>query len=236
MQEESTILAIMTTSITDNTKTSSTYLNKYIIGLIVGILLLVPSLYIARKHQLTGLSAQIFYFFNNLPDLFKIPSLIVTEALGAAYPIILCIAIPAFYKRFRLAWLFFVTVGGTGVVMTFFKLIAKEPRPAELLNGHLHARAIEVGLNSFPSGHAAVATAMALTLLLILPKAYRWVAVLWIVVVGVSRIYLGVHTLTDVIGGFAIGLIVFCIIQLLPKVIAKPLHLDKDKPLLERGF
>lgn len=214
----------------------ASHTNIYIIGLILGILLLIPTLIMARKHQLNGVSLQIFHFFNNMPDVFKIPSLIATEALGAAYPIILCIAIPAFYKRFRLAWLFFVTVGGTGVMMEFFKLIAKEPRPAALLYGNLHQRAIEVGLNSFPSGHMAVATAMALTLLLILPKAWRWVAVAWMVIVGVSRIYLGVHTLGDVVGGFAIALSVFCVIQLLPKVIAKPLHLDKDKPLLERGF
>ena len=217
-------------------ETATIYPKIYIVGLVLGILLLIPTLIMARKHQLNGVSAQIFYFFNNMPDVFKIPSLIATEALGAAYPIILCIAIPAFYKRFRLAWLFFVTVGGTGVMMEFFKLIAKEPRPAALLNGNLHQRAIEVGLNSFPSGHMAVATAMALTLLLILPKAWRWVAVAWMVIVGVSRIYLGVHTLGDVVGGFAIALSVFCVIQLLPKVIAKPLHLDKDKPLLERGF
>jgi membrane-associated phospholipid phosphatase len=208
----------------------------YITGLIVGILLFLPSLYLARKHQLVGFQARIFYDFNNLPGWYTKPALYLTEALGAGYAIAACIIVPLLFKRFRLAWRFLVTVGGTGVVMEAAKLVAKEPRPAALLQGHLHIRAVETGLNSFPSGHAAVATAMALTLWLILPRAWRWVSIVWIVVVGLSRLYLGVHTATDIIGGFAIGLAVVSAVQLLPGSIARPLHLDNKEPLLKRGF
>jgi glycosyltransferase 2 family protein len=208
----------------------------YIIGLIIGILLFLPCLYIARKHQLTGLQARLFYDFNNLPGWYTKPALWLTEALGAGYPIAVCVLIPLAYKRFRLAWRFFVTVGATGVLMEIAKLIAKEPRPAALLHGHLHIRAVETGLDSFPSGHAAVATAMALTLWLILPSKWRWVSVLWIVIVGISRMYLGVHTATDILGGFAIGLAVACAVELLPLAIAKPLRLDSPKKLLDKGF
>ncbi len=208
---------------------------SYIIGLIIGLLLLVPTLLIARQHQLSGLQARIFYDFNNLSDVFKVPALIITEGLGAAYPIAICLLVPLLYRRFRLAWLFFVTVGGAGVLSQIAKKIAQEPRPMALLHGQFHQRAVESGLNSFPSGHEAVATAMALTLWFILPKKWRWLSIAWIVVVGVSRIYLGVHTLNDVLGGFAIGLAVVCAVRLLPPVIARPLHLDIDKPLLDRA-
>lgn len=216
--------------------TANNYPTSYIVGFVVGLLLLIPSLILARHHQLTGLQARIFYDFNNLSDVFKVPALIITEGLGAAYPIAICLLLPLVLKRYRLALLFLVTVGGTGVVMEIAKMITKEPRPFTLLRGQIHQRAVESGLNSFPSGHEAVATAMALTLWLVLPKKWRWLSVVWIVIVGVSRMYLGVHGLNDIVGGFAIGLAAVCFVRLLPPAIAKPLHLDKDKPLLERGF
>lgn len=212
------------------------YPRAYIAGLIIGVVLFIPSLLIAHAHQLPGVQRSIFYDLNNLPNYFRLPALWVTEGLGAGYPIAVCIIVPALFKRWRLAWRFFVTVGGTGVVMELAKIIAKEPRPYVLLHGHLHQRAIETGLNSFPSGHEAVATAMALTLWLILPRAWRWLSVFWILIVGVSRLYLGVHAPVDIIGGFAIGLMAVCVVRLLPPPLAKWLHLDNDKPLLEPGF
>ncbi|MEO8104820.1 MAG: phosphatase PAP2 family protein [Candidatus Saccharibacteria bacterium] len=220
---------------TENSQASS-YPTAYLIGLVIGILLLIPTLLIARQHQLDGLQARIFYDFNNLSDGFKLPALLFTEGLGSGYPIALCVLIPLLFKRYRLAWRFFVSAAATGVAMEIVKIIAKEPRPIALLHGRIHERAVETGLNSFPSGHQAIATALALTLWFILPKKWRWLAIVWIVAIGISRIYLGVHTLNDVIGGLAIGLAVVCVIRLLPLAIAKPLHLDNAPALLKRGF
>jgi membrane-associated phospholipid phosphatase len=120
--------------------------------------------------------------------------------------------------------------------MEIGKMIAKEPRPAALLNGNLHIRAVETGLNSFPSGHVAIATALSLTLWLILPRAWRWVCVAWILIVGFSRLYLGVHTPLDILGGFTIGLAVVCAIQLLPQHLAKLLRLENDRILERNSF
>lgn len=212
------------------------YPTSYIVGFVIGLVLFVVTLVMAHAHQLNGWQARLFYDFDNLPNGFTKPALWVTEGLGAGYPIALCILIPLLFKRFRLAWRFLFTVGGTGVVMEAAKLITKEPRPYVLLHNHLHVRASELGLNSFPSGHVAVATAMALTLWLILPRAWRWVSVLWIVVVAVSRLYLGVHQPIDIVGGFAIGLMAVCFVRLLPESIAKPLHLDDEAALLDRGW
>ena len=226
----------MSADTADTKSKPSDYPTAYIAGFIIGFLLFVVSLAMAHAHQLGGLQTRIFYDLNNLGGGFTKPALWVTEGLGAAYPIAACILIPLLFKRYRLAWRFFVVVGGTGAVMEAAKLIAKEPRPIVLLGGHVHQRAVELGLTSFPSGHEAVATAMALTLWLVLPKAWRWLSVLWIAVVAVSRIYLGVHLPIDVVGGFAIGLMLVCFIRLLPPKIAKPLHLDDESALLERGW
>ncbi|HET9098542.1 MAG TPA: phosphatase PAP2 family protein [Candidatus Saccharimonadales bacterium] len=213
------------------------YPRSYIFGLIVGIILFLPALYIASKHNLSGLQLSIFRDLNNLSDTFKYPALILTEGLGAAYPIIICVLVPLLIKRYRLAWRFFATAGGAGVVMEIAKKIAKEPRPAALLHGNLHVRAVETGLNSFPSGHETIATALALTLWIILPRKWRWLSILWIIIVGLSRIYVGDHTPDDIIGGFAVGLISVCVVRLLPPKIARVFRLDDDKSsLLDKGF
>lgn len=218
------------------TRPRPNYPIAYIIGFIVGLLFFAVSLLIAHAHQLNGWQARLFYDFNNLPNGYTAPALWITEGLGAGYPIAICILVPLLLKRYRLAWRFFVTVGGTGVVMEAAKLIAKEPRPYVLLHNHLHVRAVELGLNSFPSGHEAVATAMALTLWLILPRAWRWLSIFWILIVAVSRLYLGVHQPIDIIGGFAIGLMAVCFVRLLPERVAKALHLDNEAGLLDRGW
>lgn len=207
---------------------------KYIIGFVIGVILFIPTLLIAHTHLLTGLQARIFYDFDNLPNGFRIPALGVTEGLGSAIPIAICVAIPFFLKRFRLAWRFAFTSGGAALVAEIAKKLTNEPRPIVMLHGHLHQRAVETG-PGFPSGHETAATALALTLWLILPKKWRWLSIFWILIVAVSRLYLGVHTPADIIGGFSIGLMSVCFVQLLPTSLARKIYLYKGAKLLQKG-
>jgi membrane-associated phospholipid phosphatase len=209
------------------------YPKSYIIGLIIGVIIFIPSVIIGSMHQLSGFQASIFYYFNNLPNYLDTPTYLVTEIL-AIYAIPLCILISLLYKKFRLAWRFFVVVGGAGLVTEIIKHIVKEPRPVHLLNGHIHARVAETGYTSFPSGHVTVAVAMALIVWTILPKKWRWVSILWILLVAFSRLYLGAHTPNDLVGAFAVGLISVCVVRLLPYNFAKILKLDTKVPLLSR--
>lgn len=212
------------------------YPKAYVAGIIIGVILLIPFLLIAAKHQLVGVQAQIFHDVNNLilPSFIAKAMLFISNLLGI-YAIAIVIGVSAALKRFRLAWRFFFTVGGSTVVFYTIKHIINEPRPYIMLHNHLHIRALETG-PAFPSGHETAATAMALTLWFVLPRKWRWLAFVWIIVVGFSRLYLGVHTPGDLVGGFAVGLISVCFVRLLPNKIAKPLHLDMEKSLSEKGW
>ncbi|MDD3140911.1 MAG: phosphatase PAP2 family protein [Lachnospiraceae bacterium] len=59
---------------------------------------------------------------------------------------------------------------------------------------------------SFPSGHTCASFAVAGIYFKMLPKKYGLSAIILAVLIGFSRLYVGVHYPTDVLGGLIIGL------------------------------
>jgi undecaprenyl-diphosphatase len=58
---------------------------------------------------------------------------------------------------------------------------------------------------SFPSGHTTAAFEIGVALFLVLNKKYSWIFPVFSALVGLSRIYLMVHYVTDVLGGVLVG-------------------------------
>lgn len=156
------------------------------------------------------------------PDVARIAR-IVTELGGMRFqlPVIIAAAIwLAVRREFRsLAALIAITGGGRALV-EFQKMQTDRVRPEDF--EHL----VEIQSLSFPSGHAANATMAWLTLALLLTKGPRarplavWAAVWIALAVGISRIVLGVHWPSDVIGGWAFA--VFWIILCMRLAVARP--------------
>ncbi len=115
-----------------------------------------------------------------------------------------------YFKNRRLAIWYALTVAmGAGVLNQLLKFFFQRPRPSAF--EHL---VVQHGF-SFPSGHAmgSVITYGALLFLIIrlssnwkLPLISAVVLIPLIGLIGISRIYVGVHYPSDVIGGYSLGL------------------------------
>lgn len=99
---------------------------------------------------------------------------------------------------------------GAGLLTEVLKLVIRRPRPPAAATFHEYSW-------SFPSGHALgslIGYGMLAYVLIVLwvhrPRAQLAVAVaaaLLIVAIGLSRLYLGVHYFSDVVGGYAAGVL-----------------------------
>ena len=110
-----------------------------------------------------------------------------------------------------------VAVGGAWVAVPVLKLVFDRPRP-QLSEW----RALYAAASSYPSGHATMAMVLLVVLAYIIHRlaadrrpvriAALLVAALLVLLVGLSRLYLGVHYPTDVLAGYAVGFAwaVFC--------------------------
>ncbi len=105
------------------------------------------------------------------------------------------------------AFLGLAIVGGQ-VISGLAKFGFDRPRP------DLVSHAVEVSSSSFPSGHSMMAAVTYLTLAVMLGRAeprasirrfYIVLAGILALLVGVSRVYLGVHWPSDVLAGWSLG-------------------------------
>ena len=132
---------------------------------------------------------------------------IIADTYQSAIITILIVAFLYIKKHYRETLFLAITMSACGIAMPLLKNIFSRERPD-------FYRLIEISGYSFPSGHTTSATTMYLTLaivvLSIMNKLNKYfifsIAVIGIVIIGSSRIYLGVHYPTDVMAGICLGI------------------------------
>ena len=85
---------------------------------------------------------------------------------------------------------------------------------------------------AYPSGHTAYAVALVACATVLVRAGVHWaariaavtVAVILVVVVGLTRIYLRAHFLTDVLGGAALGVAIWSLVGVLALVAGRVRH------------
>lgn len=136
-------------------------------------------------------------------------------ALLGSLPVTMLVVVLLIIYSFAKRKKFEVVLIISGLMLTtssvwFLKWIFARPRP------FIETSMVETYGSSFPSAHSAYAMMIACLLIMIFSfQKHYWIwcfAIFWAVIMGCSRIYLGVHYLTDVLAGWSLaGLIMLTI-------------------------
>lgn len=141
--------------------------------------------------------------------------------------LVLLLAVAAFAPGRRPGWCCTVNLGLVVALNQLLKFVIQRPRPDGF-------RLATVSGFSFPSGHSMVAMAFFGLLAWFVwryekdPRMRRWLVAGFafvIVMVGLSRVYLGVHYASDVLGGFCVSMAWLALYTRL----AVPLFLGEDE-------
>lgn len=168
---------------------------------------------------------------SNVP--LEIPKLITDLGHGVPmdYLVLAIIILFLFFKNYKSLIVFFVSLPISSWIYSTIKLIIERPRPP------VEYRLIEISNYSFPSGHSTLSMVLYGILIYFTWKYIKnkkvkitltTILAILIFTIGFTRIWLGVHYLTDVIGGFSLGICIISILAIVDKHFT-----NKDQTLIK---
>ena len=186
------------------------------------LLLLAPffaGLTVALTEAIPTFERAVFDLLQSLPKFFYYPMYVITE-MGDAVGIIAITAVvlivSALGKKFFTVGLpVALTVIISRIINITLKNIIDRPRP--------EFKVLQAGESSFPSGHAQNNMALYIAILLAMlifvnsPKLKTILKISLIalpIIIGVTRIYFGVHYISDVVAGWSMGAFVAIVVHM----------------------
>lgn len=156
---------------------------------------------------------QLFLFLNSINSPFwdQVMHILTGKIIWVPLYLAILIYLGIRYKRKFLIILLFIILAATMAdqISVFIKNAVMRPRPCHepLLTGLVHTFNGECGGSfGFVSSHATNAFNVALLSLLFIKKRWFTISIItWAIIVGYTRIYLGVHYPGDVICGSVLG-------------------------------
>jgi undecaprenyl-diphosphatase len=201
------------------------FLKKYKIPIIIytlTLIIILISIPIILKKELfiDKLAYNIFVKKLRNPSLTNIMK-IITSLSNTTTIVIITIILLIFIKNKKIAITIPINISLVAILNRIIKSIIKRPRPS----GY---RLLKIGGYSFPSGHAMASMAFYGLLIYLsykfiknekLKKLSIILNIIIIILVGISRIYLGVHFLSDILVGYSVSIIYLIIyIKILKKL------------------
>ncbi len=180
--------------------------------------------YLARADAFIALQNSLFAQMGGMWAVVISSAQIVTHiASPAVFSIgVLCLALYQLFKlRFQRVFFIIMTMGGGLLVNTLFKILIERDRPFNA--------SVMLSDYSFPSGHAMAGTLFAgIIIVLYTSKFKTWwgrdvfvaSAVIGAMFVGLLRVIINVHWLSDVIGALMLGVCWISLMYILTRIIS----------------
>lgn len=185
------------------------FLILFITGILIGIL--------AKFNCLTFLDRFVYNMLmsikcTNVTNVFKI----ITTLGNTRFIIFSNIIIVIFYAFIKKNSLLLIPFSSilSPIINNILKFIFRRPRPDEIY------RLITESNYSFPSGHAMISILFYGSIIVLINRSnikhkivLNTLIILIILLIGITRVYLGVHYVSDVIGGYLISLSIIVLIK-----------------------
>lgn len=172
-------------------------------GILLPLILFAVLVSEISQNNILNKEQQILFFIHTYAS----PVLVQLAKNISTFVTIFSLATLAYFlwrRVWRIAIFWLVSVGGVAILASILKHVFHRNRP------HLWEQVVAHASYSFPSGHSTQSMAIGVALILIFrnSRQFVWIVIsvaCFVMMVGLSRLYLGVHYPTDILASWLLA-------------------------------